>query len=144
MPVASRGKPSGVAKVFWAVSIVCAVLGGIVGVGGVAAASGARQEASAAAIGCLITIAPSCLRTRHRRADPRVGNESLPVLRRADSGCRDSLSTLRSRPSPYNRFEAGRRRKEEEKPGTLDVSRHPRSAWCWMVRVACVAADQPH
>lgn len=58
VPVASRGKPSGVAKVFWVVSIVCAVLGGIVGIGGVAAASGAPQEASAAAIGCLITIAP--------------------------------------------------------------------------------------
>src|SRR5690348_8096012 len=64
IPVAGdvvQNKPqrtSGLAKIFWVVSLLASIAGGLVGFGGVAAANGAPQEAAAAAIGCLVVIAP--------------------------------------------------------------------------------------
>src|SRR5687767_10950568 len=46
------------AKIFWGISLVASALGGLIGLGGVASASGAPQEAAAAAIGCLVVLAP--------------------------------------------------------------------------------------
>ncbi len=47
-----------VARIFWVISLLAAVLGGLIGVAGVAGASGAPQEAAAAGIGLLIVVAP--------------------------------------------------------------------------------------
>lgn len=47
-----------VAKVFWVLSLLAAIGGGLIGLIGVTLAKSAPQEASAAAIGCLIVIAP--------------------------------------------------------------------------------------
>jgi hypothetical protein len=47
-----------IAKFFWVISLLGALLGAGVGVLGFAAASGAPQEAAAAAAGCLMVIAP--------------------------------------------------------------------------------------
>lgn len=49
---------SGVSQLFWIVSLLAGLAGGAIGLLGVFAASGAPQEAAAAAIGCLIAIAP--------------------------------------------------------------------------------------
>jgi hypothetical protein len=54
----ARPRPTGVAKMFWVISLLSACLGGGVGILGSIAANGAPQEAAAAAIGCLIVIAP--------------------------------------------------------------------------------------
>jgi hypothetical protein len=54
----SLGKKSGVAGFFWIVAQLSAVLGGLVGIGGSFLANGAPQEAAAAAMGCIIVIAP--------------------------------------------------------------------------------------
>jgi hypothetical protein len=54
----TRARSRTVAKIFWVVSILCTMVGVVIGIGGVAAASGAPQEAAAAAIGCLIVVAP--------------------------------------------------------------------------------------
>jgi RNA polymerase subunit RPABC4/transcription elongation factor Spt4 len=56
--VPATGRASGVGKVFYVISMLAALVGSVVGIGGVAAAQGAPQEAAAAAIGCLIVIAP--------------------------------------------------------------------------------------
>jgi hypothetical protein len=66
--VGSTGAPAGtaavrrgakpVARVFWVLSLIASLVGGFIGVAGVAAANGAPQEAAAAAMGCLIVIAP--------------------------------------------------------------------------------------
>lgn len=55
---AIRASAKPVAKLFWGISLVASILGGLIGLGGVVGASGAPQEAAAAAIGCLIIIAP--------------------------------------------------------------------------------------
>jgi hypothetical protein len=47
-----------VAKFFWVISLIAALLGAGVGFLGFAAANGAPQEAAAAAAGCLVVIAP--------------------------------------------------------------------------------------
>jgi hypothetical protein len=51
-------RASGVAKFFWVVALIGAIIGGLIGIGGVAMAQGAPQEAAAAAIGCLTVIVP--------------------------------------------------------------------------------------
>ena len=45
------------AKLVWVGALIGAIIGASIGVGGVAVANGAPQEASAAAIGCLVVIA---------------------------------------------------------------------------------------
>ena len=49
---------SGVAKVFYVISMLAALVGGAIGILGSLMANGAPQEAAAAAIGCLIVIGP--------------------------------------------------------------------------------------
>jgi hypothetical protein len=48
----------GVATFFWVISMLASILGGLIGVGGSLLANGAPQEAAAAAIGCIVVIAP--------------------------------------------------------------------------------------
>jgi hypothetical protein len=52
---------SGAARFFWVVSMAASVVAVVFGVGGVASANGAPQEAAVAAIACLIAIAPYCM-----------------------------------------------------------------------------------
>ena len=58
VPATAVARPSGIARFFWFVSLLMAAFGGYVGIMGVITASGAPQEAAAAAIGCLIAIPP--------------------------------------------------------------------------------------
>ena len=46
------------ALIFWTISLICTFIGGAIGLLGVLGANGAPQEAAAAAVGCLIVIAP--------------------------------------------------------------------------------------
>jgi hypothetical protein len=55
---AVRPAPSRFAHVMWGLSMAASIIGGLVGGLGIVGASGAPQEAAAAAIGCLIAIAP--------------------------------------------------------------------------------------
>ncbi len=57
-PVVVRPTKSAIAILFHAFSMLCAVVGAAVGLLGAVLATGAPQEAAAAAIGCLIVIAP--------------------------------------------------------------------------------------
>jgi hypothetical protein len=54
-------RKTGAARFFWSVSLLTSLLGGLFGFVGMLAANGAPQEAAAAAIGCLIVIAPYVL-----------------------------------------------------------------------------------
>jgi hypothetical protein len=50
------------ARFFWGVSMFAAILGGLYGVIGVTViANGAPQEASAAAVACMVAIVPYCM-----------------------------------------------------------------------------------
>ena len=53
--VPSKRRP---ALIFWTISLICTFIGGAMGLLGVLGANGAPQEAAAAAVGCLIVIAP--------------------------------------------------------------------------------------
>jgi hypothetical protein len=57
-PIAVRSRASAIAILFHVISMLCAVVGGSIGLIGVVFSKGAPQEAAAAAIGCLIVIAP--------------------------------------------------------------------------------------
>jgi hypothetical protein len=59
--VALRSRPSGIAKLFWGVSTLASLVGGVGGLLMFGAASSAPQEAAAAAVACLVVIAPYTL-----------------------------------------------------------------------------------
>jgi hypothetical protein len=59
--VAARRTQRTIARFFWAVSVVAAVVGGLVGYVTITTASGAPQQAAGAAMACLIVIAPYVL-----------------------------------------------------------------------------------
>ena len=61
-PATARpARKTGASRFFWSVSLITSLLGGIFGVIGILAANGAPQEAAAAAMGCLMAIAPYVL-----------------------------------------------------------------------------------
>jgi len=47
-----------VAKIIWAIAMLCSLAGGFFGIMDYANATSAPQQAAAAAIGCLIAVAP--------------------------------------------------------------------------------------
>jgi hypothetical protein len=51
-------EPSRIAQVMWVFTLLTSLGGGAVGAAGVLFANGAPQQAAAAAVGCLIVIAP--------------------------------------------------------------------------------------
>lgn len=55
---AVHGRAHPLAKIFWVVAMLGALLGGFIGIGGALLASGAPQEAAAAGIGCLVAMVP--------------------------------------------------------------------------------------
>lgn len=57
-PIAVRSRTSATAILFHAISMLCALVGAAVGLLGAVLAKSAPQQAAAAAIGCLIVIAP--------------------------------------------------------------------------------------
>jgi hypothetical protein len=57
-PIIVKRQPTTVGSVFWALSFLGAVAGGGIAYVGVVSASGAPQEAAAAAIGCCVAIVP--------------------------------------------------------------------------------------
>jgi hypothetical protein len=61
----------------WALTVLSAVLGGVVVTFGVFAASGAPQEAAAAAIGVALAVIPYCLaRAVSEIGAPKKGQQS--------------------------------------------------------------------
>ncbi len=56
--VSARPPRSAISKLFWVISLLASAAGVLTGLGGVAAAAGAPQEAAAAAIACLVVIGP--------------------------------------------------------------------------------------
>jgi hypothetical protein len=57
--VAERNR--GASRFFWGLTLLSTVFGGLFAAVGMLTASGAPQEAAAAAIGCLFAVAPYCL-----------------------------------------------------------------------------------